>query len=203
MKHADKETSMNAKALSLIIIFIALAVSLNVYGPKIPYPFAPFLYFQLWEIPIVVAFLLIGLKSGIFVSVINTLILFFVFPGDLPTGPIYNFVAIISMMLGVYLPYLVAKHGCKTQNFGEYLRSHIALFTISALVLGAIMRVVFMTVVNYFALQQTYPLGFALQEPAVLAFLPLGGLFNAIVAIYTIPIAVGITVAVMSRVKMQ
>ena len=91
-------TKSNTKILALIVIFTALAVALNVYGPKIPYPFAPFLYFQLWEIPIVVAFLLIGPKTGIAVSVINTLILFAVFPGPLPTGPFYNFIAVFSMI---------------------------------------------------------------------------------------------------------
>jgi riboflavin transporter FmnP len=196
-------TKTNTRALALIIIFVALATALNVYGPKIPYPFAPFLFFQLWEIPIVVAFLLIGPKTGIAVSIINTLILFAVFPGDLPTGPIYNLVAVLAMMVGIYLPYRLATHGCKTENLSSYLRKHVVVITLSATALGATIRVLVMTVVNYFALQQPYPIGFSLPEPATLAFLPLGGLFNAIIAVYTIPISIAITIAIASRIRVQ
>jgi len=198
-----EEPTVNAKALSLIVIFTALAAALNVYGPKIPFPLYPFLYFQLWEIPIVIAFLLVGWRSGVTVSVINTLILLFVFPGSLPTGPLYNLAAVLSMMLGVYVPYLIARRGCKAENFGSYLRKHLALFSVSATVLGIVARVSSLTVINYFALQQPYPIGFSMPEIDVLLFLPLGAVFNATVTLYTIPIAIGITAAIMSRIKLQ
>ena len=194
---------MNAKALSLIIIFTALAAALNIYGPKIPFPLAPFLYFQLWEIPIVIGFLMVGPKSGIIVSVINTLILLIVFPGALPTGPLYNFVALVAMFLGIYLPYWFAKRGCKNENFGTYLKKHLIFFSLSATGMGIALRVLLLTVINYFALQQPYPIGFSMPQEAVLAFLPLGAIFNGIVALYTIPIAIGIAAAVMSRIKLQ
>ncbi|MCW3999176.1 MAG: hypothetical protein NWE93_02945 [Candidatus Bathyarchaeota archaeon] len=197
-------TSKNkTRSLALIIIFIALAIALNVYGPKIPYPFAPFLFFQLWEIPIVVAFLLIGPRTGLAVSVINTLILFAVFPGELPTGPLYNLIAVLAMLLGIYLPYRLATRGCKGENIGAYLKKHVLLLTISATILGATLRVLVMTVVNFFALQQTYPIGLGLNESATLAFLPLGAVFNAIIAVYTIPVSIAITVAIASRAKFQ
>jgi riboflavin transporter FmnP len=194
---------LNAKALSLIIIFTAIAAALNIYGPKIPFPLAPFLYFQLWEIPIVIGFLAVGPKSGIIVSVINTLILLVVFPGALPTGPLYNFVALVVMFLGIYLPYWFVKRGCKNENFGIYLKKHLALFSLSATGMGIALRVLLLTVINYFALQQSYPIGFSFPQDAVLAFLPLGAIFNAIVALYTIPIAIVVTVAVMSRIELQ
>ena len=71
---------MNTKRLTLIIVFIALTTALNIDGPKIPAPYAPFLYYQLWEIPIVVAFLAMGPKAGVTIAVINTLILLAFFP---------------------------------------------------------------------------------------------------------------------------
>jgi riboflavin transporter FmnP len=194
-------TKTSTRALALIIIFVALAIALNVYGPRIPFPLATFLYFQLWEIPIAVAFLFIGPKTGIAVSILNTLLLFAVFPGDLPTGPIYNLAAVLSMMLGIYLPYRIATRGCKTENIGNYLRKHIKVISISAMVLGITLRVITMTIINYFALQQTYPIGFGLPEPAAVAFLPIIAVFNAIIAGYTIPIAIAITIALESRIK--
>jgi riboflavin transporter FmnP len=79
---------MDTKRLALIIIFVALTTALNIYGPKFPAPYAPFLYYQIWEIPIVAAFLTVGPKTGTGVALLNTFILLLVFPGNLPTGPI-------------------------------------------------------------------------------------------------------------------
>jgi riboflavin transporter FmnP len=194
---------MRTKALSLIIIFTALAAALNVYGPKIPFPLYPFLYFQIWEIPIVLAFLVVGYKSGILVALVNTLILLWVFPGGLPTGPLYNFAAVLATLAGTYVPYRLATHGCKSENLADYLRQHVAIIGASATILGIVLRVLLMTVINYFALQQPYPIGFSMPEIDVLLFLPLGAVFNAIVALYTVPTAIGIAVAISSRIKFQ
>ncbi|MGE5187758.1 MAG: hypothetical protein ACM3JE_01895 [Betaproteobacteria bacterium] len=190
---------MNTKTLALIIIFSALAVVLNLYGPKIPFPLYGFLYFQLWEIPIAVAFLYVGTTSGFIVAILNTLLLFVVFPGGLPTGPIYNFIAVLSMLAGIYLPYKIATLNCKAENLGQYLKHHLALITISATATGIALRVIVMTVVNLFALPQDYPIGFSMPLIEVYAFLPLGAIFNAIIAAYTIPTAILITAAIMVR----
>lgn len=192
---------MNTKALSLIIIFTALAATLNVYGPKIPFPLAPFLYFSLWEIPIVLGFLMAGPKSGVFIGIVNMLILLAVFPGDLPVGPLYNFAAILSMFIGIYLPYWFARRGCKSENIGNYIHNHLIAFTISATALGVGFRVLLLTIVNFFALQQPYPIGFSMPQDAVVVFLPLGAIFNAIVALYTILTTIAITAAISLRIK--
>ena len=59
----QRETKMNTKTLAFIIVFAALTIAINVAGPKIPAPYAPFLYYQLWEIPIVISFLVLGRNS--------------------------------------------------------------------------------------------------------------------------------------------
>jgi riboflavin transporter FmnP len=194
---------MNTRALSLIIIFTALAAALNIYGPKIPFPLYPFLYFQLWEIPIITAFLMVGPRSGVIVGSINTLILLIFFQGYLPSGPFYNFAAVLAMFVGIYLPYWLSKRKCKAENFGNYLRKHLLVFTASATGLAIVLRVLVLSVINYFALPQAYPIGLEMPQEAVLVFLPLGAIFNAIVALYTIPISIAITAAIMSRVKIQ
>ena len=194
---------MNTKKLTLIIVFVALAAALNIAGPKIPAPYAPFLFYQLWEIPIVLAFIAIGPKVGVAVTVINTIVLFAVFNPGANAGPLYNFIAILSMFLGIYVPYKLATHGCKAENFSNYLKQHIKIISISATALGITMRVIFTTVVNYFAIQQSYPIGFSFTKPAALAFLPLSALFNATVALYTIPIAIVIAIPIISRFNLQ
>jgi riboflavin transporter FmnP len=194
---------MNTKRLTLIIIFIALTAALNLAGPKIPAPYAPFLYYQLWEIPIVIAFLAVGPKAGVSVAVINTLILLAVFPGALPTGPFYNLIAVLSMLIGIYIPYKLATHGHKTEDLGNFLQKHAKLIGISATALGITSRVLVTTVTNYFLLQQPSPIGFSYKPEAALAFLPLSALFNATVALYTIPIALAVTIAIASKFKLQ
>ena len=195
---------MNTKTLALIIIFVALTTALNVAGPKIPAPYAPFLYYQIWEIPIVVAFLALGVIGGLMISAINTVILTIYFNGGFsPLGPFYNLVAILSMMSGIYIPYLIATRGCKTENLSDILKKHAKVIIISATGLGIIFRIAVTSVVNYFALQQPSPVGFSYKPAAALAFLPLGALFNGTVALYTIPVAFAIAVPVLSRFKLK
>ncbi len=189
--------------LTLIIVFVALTVALNAAGPKIPAPYAPFLYYQLWEIPIVLAFLVLGPRVGVAVTAINTLILFAVFNPGANAGPIYNFIAILSMFLGIYLPFKIATRGCKGENLGNYVKQHIKIISIAATALGIIMRVLITTFVNYFALQQPYPIGYSYNQQAALLFLPLSALFNATVALYTIPIGIAIAVAILSKFNIQ
>jgi riboflavin transporter FmnP len=192
---------MQTKKLTLIIVFIALTVALNVAGPKIPAPYAPFLVYQLWEIPIVVAFLAIGPLAGLTITTVNTLILLVAFPGSLPTGPLYNFIAVLAMLLGVYLPYKIATRKCPKETIGDYLKSHIKALTIAATILGITLRVLVTTPTNYIALQLTYPFGFGLNAEGAVALLPFIAFFNATVALYTIPIAIAITAAILSKFK--
>jgi riboflavin transporter FmnP len=189
---------MNTKTLAFIIVFAALTIAINVAGPKIPAPYAPFLYYQLWEIPIVISFLVLGVVAGLAVSAINTLILIVYFPGALLFGPVYNLIAVLAMMLGVYIPYLVATKGCRTENLSTYLKKHIAIITISSTALGILIRVAITSFTNYFLLQQGPPVGFKYSSDAALAFLPLSGLFNGTVALYTIPAAIAVAIAVAS-----
>jgi riboflavin transporter FmnP len=189
--------------ITLIGVFAALAIALNVAGPKIPAPFAPFLYFQIWEIPIAVAFLAIGPLEGIAISVINTLVLFAYFPGPLPSGPFYNLIAMIAMFLGIYIPYKLATRKCPTEKLSDYLKTHLGMISLTATVMGIATRIIVTTALNYFAVQQAYPIGFSFTEPAAVAFLPLSALFNAIVAVYTIPIAIGLTAIAVKAIPYQ
>ena len=89
---------MNSKTLAIIAVFAALAIVLGISPLKFPAPYAPFLKYQLWEIAIVIALLLYGIRVGGSISFINALVLLVVFPGDLPTGPLYNLIAVLSML---------------------------------------------------------------------------------------------------------
>jgi len=189
---------MNTKALATTIIFAALTVALNpaVSGIGVPAPYAPFLIYGLWEIPIVATFLLINPVSGILISLLNAAVLFAFFPGPLPTGPFYNLTAIFSMLLGVYIARRFITRGVAKEQ-------KVLKIAAASTILGIVIRVVVMTVVNYVTLRQAYPIGFEFEEMAVLAFLPAGALFNGTIALYTVPIGELIANVVKSRLKLK
>jgi riboflavin transporter FmnP len=189
---------MNTKALATSIVFAALTVALNpaISGIGIPAPYAPFLIYGLWEIPIVAAFLLVSPASGILISLLNAAVLFAFFPGALPTGPLYNLIALFSMLFGVYIG---------QRFFTREAAKEKAVLKIAAAstVLGIIIRAAVMTIVNYVTLRQGYPIGFGMDELAILAFLPLAALFNGTLALYTVPLGEFIAKVVKSRLKME
>jgi riboflavin transporter FmnP len=183
---------MNTKKLSLIIVFAALAIALNPSFTYISFaaPFAQGLIYQVWEIPIVVAFLIISPVAGLGVSLLNTAVLFIIFPGALPTGPAYNLAATLSMQVGIFAAVAIGKKVSCSKNPDINILSSTKWATI-ATAMGILPRVVFMSVLRYFALPQPYPIGFksfGFDQATTNAYLPFGALFNATLALYTIPI---------------
>jgi len=171
---------MNSRTISLVAIFAAFTVALNLSPIKIPAPYAPFLIYQIWEIPIVASFLLFGPLMGLGVAIINTLILLAVFPGALPTGPFYNLAAVLGMLLGVY----VALRLVQKFSILRYQTGVMACITS----LGVLFRVGVMTLVNWLLLPYPPPIGYSLPQGLLIAWLPLIGIFNFTLALYTVPL---------------
>ncbi|NWF87584.1 hypothetical protein HXY32_07250 [Candidatus Bathyarchaeota archaeon] len=170
---------MNTKAIAAVIIFAALTIALNLSPIKFPAPYAPFLYYQIWEIPIVTAFLLFGTGVGILIALINTVALLVLFPGGLPTGPLYNLAAILSMLLGIGL----VKIAIERRSF-ENEAVIASLFT----TFGTVFRTIVMAILNYVLLRFPPPVGYGLQEAVIIGYVPLVTIFNITLALYTIPI---------------
>ncbi len=169
-------TLSRTQRIAFVANLAAISVLLDLIF-DIPAPYAPFLKYEFWEIPIVVAFIAAGFGTGLVVGVINVLVLEFTKPG-IPSGPWFNFAALLSMVAGIYIAEKVLRHeGIKASN--------VALFT----AFGALARVAVMTFVNLVLLPLPYPVGFSLPLQAVVALLPLIGLFNLTLSLYTIPIA--------------
>jgi len=93
---------MNARKVGIIIAFSALTIVLTFV--RIPVPYPPGFSYQVFEIPIVVAFLLFGFKYGIVVALINMVaaMTFLIGPGGL-LGPPFYFAAILWMLVGVQI----------------------------------------------------------------------------------------------------
>jgi riboflavin transporter FmnP len=186
---------MKTKVLAVTIIFAALTAAMALLHVRIPAPYAPFLLYNLWEIPIIAAFLIAGPISGLSVALLNTGVLLAFDPGPLPTGPLYNFAAVVSTLVGVYIAYRIS--GSKTNG------ANIFKIATLATALGIILRIIIMTAVNYVTLRYPYPVGFGLPEIEIIAFLPLGALFNGTQALYAIPTAEFIYRIVKDRLKIE
>jgi len=179
---------LDTKRLSLTIVFGALAIALNPQFTYISFafPLANGLIYQIWEIPIVVAFLIISPAAGLVISLINTGVLFAIFPGVLPTGPAYNLAATLSMQIGIFAAVTIAKKiACpKDENANVLFKPKWAAL---ATAMGILTRVAVMSVILVFALPQPSPIGFSFPLQATLAYLPFAAFFNATLALYTIP----------------
>jgi riboflavin transporter FmnP len=175
-----QEIKMDTKKMAAVTIFAAVTITLNLSPVKIPAPYAPFLIYQIWEIPIVAAFLIYGTLVGVIVSIINSLVLLAVFPGSLASGPFYNLAAVLGMLLGLIIAKKLAGG-----NPGEHRESFT---TILSTTLGTISRVGIMTVIDWIFLRFPPPIGFSIPEEAIVyVWLPLIAIFNATLALYTIP----------------
>ena len=182
---------MNTKAITLTIVFAALTVALNPELTKIflPAPYAPFLIYQIWEIPIVAAFLLINPKSGIAIAALNSVILLAIFQGASPLGPFYNLAAILSMLLGIYVAHrLFVKRLSPEKPSGSTWKYNTAM-AIAYTALGVAFRAGIMGALNYVVLRYPMPIGYGLGEASIVGyFLPVTTIFNATLALYTIPL---------------
>jgi riboflavin transporter FmnP len=190
---------METKTLTTIIVFAAVTIALNpaISGIGFPAFYAPFLIYQIWEIPIVTAFILINRKSAVLISVLNAIVLSAFFPGALPMGPIYNFIAILSTLLGIYLIQIIRKNEnvLDTKPNGDnYARSKFFVFATAS---GIILRVIIMSIVNYIVLRLPYPFGYEVEEFAIVTvFLPPTAIFNASLVLYTIPLGLGLAIMI-------
>jgi riboflavin transporter FmnP len=183
---------MNTKKLTLFIVFGALTIALNPAFTHIAFfaPFAQGLVYQIWEIPIVAAFLIVTPSAGLAISLLNTAALFAFFPGALPTGPFYNLAATLSMQAGIFVAYWISKRitQSKMQDPMQQFKPKWIAFSTAT---GITFRVVFMSILLYFALPQPYPIGyqsFGFTQALTIAYLPFAAFFNATLALYTIPI---------------
>jgi riboflavin transporter FmnP len=178
--------------LTGIALFASLAIILN-FLIKVPAPYLPFLYYEVWEIPIIAVLLIFGIGAAVAVSVLNAAVLIVVFPGNLPTGPLYNLAAILVTLVAVS-----ACHGVASK-MKLSTRRLILLATTSAILVRSLAMVAF----NFVLLPFPPPIGFNDPTSAVIPILPLIAFFNATVVIYSVPLGYAVVRAVSYRFRFK
>lgn len=179
--------------MSITFAVVAMVLNPAVTGIKIPSPFLTGLYYQVWDIPIIVAFLLLGFKYGVFAGVLNSVFLFAVFPG--PSQPFYapsNVVAQFSMMIGIYFGIKLFIRRGKTKKAGSIIK-----LVVTSTVLGTLVRLPIMLTVMFLILR--YFMG--LTEPITIALLFVQVIYILVIAAYTIPVAFVVARAVNRNLK--
>ena len=187
---------LDRKSLTASILFSSIALVLHPpFLPlAIPAPYAPFLFYTIWEIPLYICLFLFGPTTAIISGIINFISLLVFFPGQLISGPIYNLIAIFGSYTGVVL-IKRRKFVQDTNNTKNDILSFNMLFIIAS---PMIFRTVIMTVVNFIALPMPPPIGFSIPMEVMPTTLGLIAIFNSTTIMYSIPIAYWITKAVKS-----
>lgn len=172
---------LNTKSLcgTIALTSIAMVVNPGVSGIRIVMPFTN-LYFHFWEVPLLLVFLLFGLRFGALAATMNALFLLAYFPG--PSSPFYaaaSIVAATCTMLGTYA-------GQKLLFKGNYGNSKIKTY-LKLLGFVLLLRIPVMAFVNYLILAYAYgaPLFWVVNIQ-----LPLQAVYNVILISYTIPISI-------------
>ncbi len=174
---------MNTREIATTIIFTALTIVSNPI--RIPTLYWPGFFYRIWEIPIVVTFLLFGPKIGISVAALNVVAQIMLFP--VSVGYLaypWGLVATLTMLLGVHLA--LGFIGRTSQE--KTPRKRTAVLYITAL--GIAFRAGIMPFVDYAVYHSLLPLalGHTIPEAYVLGLMPGIVAFNLTVPLYTIPI---------------
>lgn len=133
-------------------VFAALAAILALAKAQVPFPLIPYLQIDFSEIPILIAFFMFGPLAAAISTVIQWIFLNFT-GSDAPLGPAIKFVAVISMLGGMWL-------GSKGYHkfAGNNVRPTLAMSVM--LGSGLLWRVLAMTIVNYAVLIYIGPVVF-------------------------------------------
>lgn len=177
---------MDTKIVALVIIFSALAIALNPIA--IPSIFLRGWGFRLWEIPIVIAFLLFGLKVGVTVALVHTLAELTLFPSPVGfLGPPSALLGTLIMLLGLYIGDLIIRKRYSHLDIGVKAGGYYTAF-------GTLARLAFSPVAAFLIYGVLIPLtGVNIPMSTIIGLIPLVLIFDLILSLYTIPIGYLIT----------
>ena len=177
---------MKSRTVTVIIVFTAVAVVLNVI--RIPTVYWSQNFYQFSQIPIIAAFILFGVKIGITVGVLNWLSALALFPLGLNGFVSYSMdlISLMIMFLGLYLAACL----CSRKLIDKWSKQNKLLILITGF--AFIFRGGIMPLVDYGVLYHVLlPLffGIALPETLVLGLIPIFIIYNVTTVLYTVPVA--------------
>jgi riboflavin transporter FmnP len=186
---------VNTKELALIIAFAALAIVLNPVILGIGVPFFSQIY-NVWEIVVMAAFLLMGFKGGISVALLNAAFLFSVYPGpSRALFPLVNTIAVSSMMVGIYFANQLTRKNSQDQPPSKARK--ITLYTAFAITF----RLIAMLPITYTLLHYHIGVTPPSESAIFMIALPLQTFYHVTITLYTVPISYFIAKIVSKNLK--
>jgi riboflavin transporter FmnP len=184
---------MNSKTVALTAVFGSLTIALNPAFShiSIPAPYFPFIAYEIWEIPLIVIFLLVGFKQGAVVALINGLILLAFFPRFTIIGSV---IASICMLTGVYVAFRLTTYKFPQEKI-KWTKKLVITCTAGAI----LFRTLIMGIINYTLLGYPVPFGLHLSPQMILTIMPFIAIFNVTEPLYVIPIGYLIANALKTR----
>jgi len=175
---------MQTRTIAIIIAFAAVTIVLNPL--QIPAPFLPSFPYRIWDIPIIIAFFLFGFKVATAVAALNGLVQLILFPRPIGiVAPIWFFIAILALLIGLSVAKKLLNHATNTQNLTS--KKSVTYFT----ALGILSRVAILPIVDYTMYKAILPLvlGSQLTDAVILSFIPGAILFSITATLYMVPTA--------------
>jgi riboflavin transporter FmnP len=157
----NQNTSRLTGTAILSALVIVFDYALKYSGLKIPFPWMPFLKFDFTGVPIVISLFLFDLNTSITVSLVAGLGIL-ARSGDL-LGAGMKVIAEVSTVIGLFIGY-------------HFLGKRANVISLLPFFFSAVLRVVFMSLVNLIVLPNAYGVSFQ----AAIGMLPLLAVFNAI-----------------------
>jgi riboflavin transporter FmnP len=168
---------VNTREIALTVVFTAIAIALTPVA--VPAGYLQGFFYRFWEIPIVAAFLLLGPKIGVTVTLLRTLAELTLFPS--PAGilaPLFALLGTLAMLLGIYLGGMLVKHRVPMDE--KYGVRSIGSFT----AFGALFRTICAPFVSYVMFR--FFIGFS--DAQLMPLMPIFAVFALTLSLYTIPI---------------
>lgn len=145
-----REEPARSLLVAVAAVFGGLSSVIAMLRLSFPFPLLPYLRFDLAELPVVFSFLAFGPLLGLVTSVVYWLVLTVVTTGEWlwPIGPFMKFLAVASMLAGLWLG---SRTSTKSKRYG------LGLLLLRMGLLATIIRIIVMSVINYVILVVVVP----------------------------------------------
>jgi len=179
--------ALNARSAALIAVFSAIAIVLNVV--RIPTVYWPGFFYSLYEVPVLVAFIIYGFKIGFLVEIIHIMGEEIFFPMGVAGAVVYPMGIIVHLLMfsGIYLANkLINRENAKGKSVNEK-KTAIYFTGLATALRGGLMPIIDYTVIYRILLP--FALGTTIPENYILALVPAFILYNVTSTLYAVPIA--------------
>lgn len=192
---------MNSKSICLISLFAALAIILNVI--RIPTVYYPGFFYSIFDVSILIAFILYGFKVGFVVEIIHIIGQEIFFPVGTAGIVVYPLGLVMHALMfsGIYLANRLINQKIDSKKNVSTKKQLLYFTGLSTLFRGIIMPIIDFSVM--FNILLPLALGTLIPQNYVLSLIPAFFLYNITSTLYVVPIAYVVATKTSSHLKIK